>query len=117
MIDLNAKVKGTLTNFDVNANSNLGEALANAFKSTVQAKIDDAKKQLQAMINEKIGGEKARLQKELTQSESGLMGDINKSQKEAASAENDAKKGGSNNPIPTKKLEEEGKKLLKKFGF
>lgn len=117
VIDLNAKAKGTLTNFDVNANSNLGEALANSFKSTVQAKIDDAKKQLQTMINEKIGGEKARLQAELTKAQSGLLGDINSRQKEATDAQNSATKSGSASPIPTKQLEEEGKKLFKKLGF
>lgn len=117
MIDLNAKAKGTLTNFDIGVNSNLGEALANSFKSTVQAKIDDAKKQLQNMINEKIGGEKARLQKELTQTEGGLLGDINSRQKEAADAQKSATEGGKDAKNPAKQLEQEGKKLLKKFGF
>ena len=117
MIDLNAKARGTLTNFDVNVNSNLGEALANSFKSTVQAKIDDAKKQLQNLINEKIGGEKARLQKELTQSQNSLMGDLNNRQKEATSAENEATKSSSGSNNPTKQIEQEGKKLLKKLGF
>ena len=117
MIDLNAKVKGTLTQFDIGVNSNLGEALANSFKATVQAKIDDAKKQLQNMINEKIGGEKARLQKELTQAEGGLLGDISNRQKEAADAQKSATESGKDGKNPAKQLEQEGKKLLKKFGF
>ena len=117
MIDLNARAKGTLTNFDLGVNSNLGEALANSFKSTVQAKIDDAKKQLQAMINEKIGGEKARLQSELTKVQGGLMGDVNKSKNEATTAQNEATKSSSGAGSPGKQLEEEGKKLLKKFGL
>lgn len=117
MIDLNAKVKGTLANFDIGVNSNLGEALANSFKATVQAKIDDAKKQLQSMINEKLGNEKARLQKELTQTEGGLLGDISNRQKEAADAQKSATESSKDGKNPAKQLEEEGKKLLKKFGF
>lgn len=116
-LDVNAKAKGTLTNFDVNVNSNLGEALANSFKSTVQAKIDDAKKQLQTMLSEKLGGDKARLQGELAKVQGGLQGDINNIQKDATEAQKSATQSGSKGGIQPKKIEEEGKKLLKKLGF
>lgn len=117
MIDLNARAKGTWSHIDFDLNSNLGDELARGFKAQIQAKIDEAKAKLKALINDRIGAEKQKLTAKFEKLKGELTGEVSKSQgeienaKKTAQAEIDKqKKQGSG-----KKLEEEGKKLLKKF--
>lgn len=117
MIDLRARAHGTWSDIDFDLSSNLGDELARGIKAQVQAKIDEARAKLKAMINDKIGVEKQRLTAEFEKLKGEVTGEVSKVQneiekaKKTAQADIDAqkKKGGS------KKLEDEGKKLLKKL--
>lgn len=117
MITLNANVAGSFEDFSLHINSNLGEELANGFKAQLQAKIAEAQAQLRKMIDARIGTERDKLKADMDKTVGGLTKDldgkkeeIDKVVKEAKnSLESEKNKGG------TKKLEEEGKKLLKKF--
>jgi len=119
VIDVKARASGTWSNLDFHLNSNLGDEISQGFRREIQAKVDEAKAKLKALINEKIGGEKAKLTAEFDKIKGQMTGEVDrvKSQVEGAkkTAQNqlnqEQKKGG------TKKLEEEGKKLLKKFKF
>lgn len=114
-VDLNANIEGSLSSFDVRINSNLGEELAKGFKAQLQVKIDQAKAELRKMIDTRIGAERDKLKAELDKTMGGLTKELDGKKAEVDKAVNQAKgqiegekkKGG------TKKLEEEGKKLIK----
>lgn len=117
-VDVNADIKGSLNNLDIHINSNLGDDLSRGFQKQLQAKIDDAKGQLQKLVNAKIGGDRDKLKGELdqttgdlTKNVDGKKAEADKVVKEAQNQLNSQKGGGQ------KKLEEEGKKLLKGFGI
>jgi len=117
-VSLNAEVKGSLSNFDVHINSNLGDELSKGFQKQLQAKIDEAKGQLNKLVNERIGGERDKLKSDLDKMTGGLTkdidgkkGDADKIVQQAQNQLNGQKGGGQ------KKLEEEGKKLLKGLGL
>lgn len=118
-VTLNANIKGSFSDFDLHINSNLGEELANGFKKQLQAKIDEAKAKLRKMIDEKIGAERDKLKAELDKTVGGLTKDLDGKKDEVDKAVKEAKNSieGEKNKGGTKKLEEEGKKLLKKFKF
>jgi 2',3'-cyclic-nucleotide 2'-phosphodiesterase (5'-nucleotidase family) len=117
MIDLRARAHGTWSDIDFDLSSNLGDELARGIKAQVQAKIDEARAKLKAMINDKIGVEKQKLTAEFEKLKGEVTGEVSKVQNEIEKAKKTAqtdidaqkKKGGS------KKLEDEGKKLLKKL--
>ena len=110
---------GSLSQFDIHLNSNLGEELANGFKAQIQAKIDEAKAQLRKMIDSKIGGEKDKLNAQLKDATGGITKDLDSKKAELDKALKDTKSGSKGGAAAggKDKLKEEGKKLLKKFGF
>lgn len=116
-VTLNAKVSGSLDNFDLHINSNLGEELAKGFQRQLQAKIDEAKDQLRKLVDARIGSEKDKLKGQLDQTSGGLTKDLDGKKSEIDKAVKDAKNflESEKGKGQTKKLEEEGKKLLKKF--
>jgi uncharacterized protein (TIGR03545 family) len=116
-VSMNAEVKGSLSDFDVHINSNLGEELSKGFKKQLQAKIDEAKGQLNKLINDRIGGEKGQLKEQMDKTLGPVTKLLDERQGEANKAVNDVTKAGGNGKNPQKKVEEEGKKLLKQFGF
>lgn len=119
VVTLNADVKGSLSQFDVGINSNLGEELAKGFQRQLQAKIDEAKGQLQQLINGRIGEEKGKLKEQMDKTLGPISKLLDSREGEANKAIGDLKSqvdAGQKNG-QGKKLEEEGKKLLKKFGF
>jgi hypothetical protein len=118
MITVNADIKGSLSNLDIHINSNLGEELSKGFQRQLQAKIDEAKAKLKKLIDEKIGVNRDKLKADLDKLTGGLTkdldgkkGDADRAVKEATNQMNSQKGGGQ------KQLEEEGKKLLKKFNL
>jgi uncharacterized protein (TIGR03545 family) len=114
-VSLNAKVVGSFSDFDVNINSNLGDELAKGFQKQLQAKIDEAKAQLRKMIDERIGAEKNKLKAEMDKTIGGLTKELDGKKAEVDKTVSDAKKSadGGKNSGGQKKLEQEGKKLLK----
>lgn len=114
-VTLNAKVVGSFSDFDVNINSNLGDELAKGFQKQLQAKIAEAQAQLRKLIDERIGAEKKKLQAEMDKAIGGITKDLDAKKAEVDKTVKDAKgsadagKGSGGQ----KKLEQEGKKLLK----
>lgn len=114
-ISLNANVKGSFSDFDVHINSNLGDELAKGFQKQLQAKIEEAKAQLRKLVDERIGAEKNRLKAEMDKTIGGLTKDLDAKKAEVDKTVNEAKNSANagKNSGGQKKLEEEGKKLLK----
>jgi uncharacterized protein (TIGR03545 family) len=117
-VDVNARIQGSLSDFNVHINSNLGDELAKGFQKQLQAKVAEAQAQLHKIIDDKIGGEKAQLKQQLdktlgpiTKEIDGKKAEANKAVQEAKSQVDKGKSSG------TDRLKEEGKKLLKGFGF
>lgn len=120
-ISVQADAKGKWTGLDWHIKSNLGDAITQAFKKQVDKKIKEAKAKIENMVNERIAGEKKKLQAELDK----LKGQVNK-QVNAKKAEVDKAKAQVQGEIdkkkkegaaPVKDLKKEGKKLLKGLGF
>lgn len=114
VVTVNAAVRGSFSNFSLNLNSNLGDELARGFQAQLKAKIDEAQAKLKKMVDEKIGTQRDKLKGELEKVTGGLTKDlkgkkdeVDKVVKEAKNAGDKKSKGGG------KKLEEEGKKVLK----
>lgn len=120
-VTVNASVSGSLADFSLHVNSNLGDELAAGFKKQLDVKIAEAQAQLRKMIDERIGQDKAKLKQELDQTIGGLTKDLDGKKAEVdkvvqqakTQVEGDKGKGKGSG----KKLEEEGKKLLKKLKF
>ncbi|NJL24948.1 MAG: TIGR03545 family protein, partial [Calothrix sp. SM1_5_4] len=118
-VTLNAGVRGSLSSFDVHINSNLGDELGKGFQKQLQAKLAEAQAQLRKLVDEKIGAEKTRLKSEMDKVIGDLTKNLDAKKAEADKAVQDAQKAidGGKSQNPGKKLEQEGKKLLKKFGL
>ncbi|MCB0363927.1 MAG: TIGR03545 family protein [Bdellovibrionaceae bacterium] len=117
-ITVDAKASGTWSKLNMSLRSNLGEELSKGFKKQIQAKIDAARAKLKAMVDEKIGAERAKLTAEFDK----IKGKINKDVDRAKGQVDGAKKqaedqlAGSKKSAEDgqkKKVEKEGKKLLK----
>ena len=117
-----ASAAGPWSDLKFAVDTNLGRDLAKALERQIQAKIAQARAQLQKLIDERIGAEKAKLMAQFKQAQDQILGaikgkeaEIDKAKKQIESAKNDALKS------QTKGLEEQGKKtvedLKKKFGF
>lgn len=117
-VDLNAQVKGSLHNFDVHINSNLGDQLSKGFQKQLQAKIDEAKGQLKKLVDEKIGANRDKLKADLDKFTGGLTKDVDGKKGDADKIIKEAQNQlGNQQKVGQKKLEEEGKKLLKGLGL
>lgn len=121
-VTLNARATGSWSNLTMGMNSNLGEALAAGFKAELDARIKAAKDQLNRLINDKIGGEKEKLLKEFSrvkgqvdQLVSSKQSEMNKAKSDLSGQMKGQKDKGQKKEL--KKLEEQGKKLLKGFKF
>lgn len=122
-ITLNAKVQGRWDALKINLNSNLGQELAEGFKKQLELKIEEAKNKIKEQIDQRIAGEKQKLEGEIK----GLTQDLEKNlgvkkaevDKALKNLEAGVKKeeGKLIKKDDLKKLEKEGKKLLKKFGL
>lgn len=119
VITLNAQVKGSFSDFDVHINSNLGDELARGFQKQLQAKIEEAKGQLQKLINDRVGAERTKLKEQMDKTLGPITKLLDDKKSEADKAIADAKNQieGGQKQGKTKQLEQEGKKLLKKFGL
>ncbi|MGE3682009.1 MAG: TIGR03545 family protein [Bdellovibrionales bacterium] len=114
-VTLNAGVKGSFSDFSVHINSNLGEELAKGFQKQLQAKIAEAQTQLKAFVDERIGKEREKLKAEMDRVIGSLTKDLDTKKAEVDKSVQDAKAqvDGGKGKSPEKKLEQEGKKLLK----
>jgi uncharacterized protein (TIGR03545 family) len=125
-IFITASAHGTLPDFPLQVDSNLGREIGKAFETALKAQIDKAKKELQDRVNSEISKNKEALDKQINDLKSKVQGPLNKLQKQA-----DDEKNGAQNKMKSaqkdqenkgkKELEKQGKKSLddlkKKLGF
>jgi len=65
-VTLNAEVHGPWSAPEFGIDSNLGTDLAKAFDKQIQAKIDEARAKIQALVNERVNAEREKLIQTLT---------------------------------------------------
>ncbi len=118
-ITLNAGVKGSLSEFNLHVNSNLGDELAKGFKKQVEAKITEAQSQLRKLVDERIAPERDRLRQEMDKILGTLTKDLDakKAETDKIVQETKSELKSEKSKNTGKRLEEEGKKLLKKLKF
>ena len=113
-ITMNATITGSWDHFGININSNLGSELSGGFQRRLQAKLGEAKAQLDALVANKIGPAKKKVQELLGGLTGGpgkaLAGQKDEMSKSLTKAQASAT-GGGGTPA------EKGKGLLKGFGF
>lgn len=120
-ITLQGGVTGTWADPHIDLDTNAGRELQAGFERELNAKIAEARAQLKAMIDQRIGGEKAKLTEQFNKIQAQIKGALGQKQAEAEKAKGgieQAKKDASKQQ--GKKLEDEGKKLFegfKKKGF
>lgn len=120
-ISVQADAKGQWSGLDWHIKSNLGDAITQAFKRQVDKKIKEAKAKIENMVNEKIAGEKKKLQAELDKLKGQVNGVIKSKQAEVdkakAQVNSEIDKKKKEGAAPVKDLKKEGKKLLKGLGL
>jgi uncharacterized protein (TIGR03545 family) len=60
-VNMDARVSGTWNDLDLSLSTNLADALAKGMGRYLQAKMDEAKKRIENLVNDKIGEQKQRL--------------------------------------------------------
>jgi uncharacterized protein (TIGR03545 family) len=115
-LDLNILAKGSWNNLSLSINSNLGRKIQDAIKNQISGEIEKARKEVEAFVRNKVDGEKAKLNAEITKLEQKL-GVSFKNREEAINSVKAAveQKKNSATKAETKKIEEKGKKELKKL--
>lgn len=119
LIYVNGDVSGPWKALNMSITSNLGDELANGMKAQVSRKIAEAEGRLQALVDEKIKGPQAQLMGQLKGNGDFLSQIKNADQLYKANEDKikaeiaKLQKGGGGKGG----LEEQGKKLLKKFKF
>jgi uncharacterized protein (TIGR03545 family) len=121
-ISVNANATGAWDDLDWKIKSNLGDRLSTGLKSEVQAKINGAKKKLNDMIEQRVGGKKKALMAKANAAKAKVNGVLDKKKSEVKKIEskvvgdvnNQKKKGKKSGKAKAKKA---AKKLFKKFKF
>lgn len=112
LVNLQAKVEGTLTDLKWDIQSNLAGALQKGFEKQVQAKIAEARKKLDEFVQNEINKHKAVLQAQLDQIRNQVQSQINQAKAEAEKARTQAE--GQVQQAKDKLAQEEKKKVEKK---
>jgi uncharacterized protein (TIGR03545 family) len=118
LVTLDAKAKGSLKKLDIDLKTNLGQIISKALSRQLQAKINEAKEKIDKVVNEKIKGNKDKIDQKMAQISNQYQGQINKGKEQLSklSSQIDGKKDESKNSV-----EDKGKealdKLKKKFKF
>ena len=60
-VTMDARVSGTWSDLDLSLSTNLADALAKGMGRYLQAKMDEARKRIESMVNDRIGEQKQRL--------------------------------------------------------
>jgi uncharacterized protein (TIGR03545 family) len=60
-VSMDARVSGTWSDLDLSLSTNLADALAKGMGRYLQAKMDEARKRIENLVNDKIGEQKQRL--------------------------------------------------------
>lgn len=113
-VTMNAEVTGSWDKFNISIDSNLGRELSAGFQKQLQAKLGEAKEKLNGFVNEKIGGNKKKVQELLGGLSSGpgkLLGQNKAEMDKAMSSAEKSAQGGGGSPAGG------AKNLLKGFGL
>ncbi len=120
-ISVQADATGTWSRLSWHIKSNLGDAITQAFKKQVDKKIQEAKAKIHNMVNQRIAGEKKKLQAELDKIKGQVNNEVKSKKAEVdkakAQVKNELDKKKKESAAPVKDLKKEGKKLLKGLGF
>lgn len=126
VVSLRASGKGELPSVDIDVSTNLGSELQKGFEREINAKIEEAKKRVQKVIDEEIGKHKAEVEAHISKLRSQVEGELKKGQEQlnaqkqqAEQKTNQAKKDAENQAKGS--IQKEGQKTLddlkKKLGF
>lgn len=88
---LNASFEGSFKNFSTSLNSNLGSELAAGFKKEIQAEIEGKRKEIENFVQNRIKGEKDKLNQEFAKLKGKFDSEIGGKQKELTSEIDKAK--------------------------
>ena len=122
-VGMKANVTGPWSALKFSIDTNLAKDLQNAFQKQIQAKVGEAQAQLKAMIDGKIGGERAKLMSQVTDEQNQIKGELGTKQAEIDKAKNEVTQQaqGKSGGDQKKAIEDLGKKKLndlkKQFGF
>lgn len=121
VITLNANATGSWDQLNLHINSNLGSELSAGLKKFVQAKVDAMKKQVKEFVDNKIKGQREKLDGEFNKIKGQTDKVLADKQSEVDKAKNEVKSGTDKKASSSNKLKddlkEKGKKLLKGFKF
>lgn len=113
VVTLDAKAVGELPTPNLEVNSNLGPELQKGFERQLQAKIDEARKKIDAYVKEQIGAQKARIDAEIAKAKDQANKEVQKVQ---AQVDGEKKQAEAKMDQSKKDLENQGKKQLEKEG-
>ncbi len=113
-LNVKASASGTWDQFDLDIDSNLGRALGRGLKQQVQVQIDKAKQKLKNYIDDKIKGQKAKLEQQFKSVTSGVEKELNSKKQEIDNVQKGVESQAKNKQNKEKKkIEKKGKKLMK----
>jgi uncharacterized protein (TIGR03545 family) len=81
-VNVTSRVSGTWSKLDWYLATNLGAALEQGFRRQVQAQIDKARARLQAMVNERVGAQRKKLEAQYAALEASVKQQLGERQKE-----------------------------------
>lgn len=121
-ISVNANATGAWDDLDWKIKSNLGDRLSQGLKNEVQSKINGAKKKLDDMIEQKVGGKKKAIMAKANAAKAKVNSILDKKKAEVKKVEDSVKGDVDNQKKSGKKsgkakLKKAAKKLFKKFKF
>ena len=121
-VGVQASASGPWSALKFNIDTNVAHDLQSAFQKQIQAKISEAQAQLKALIDSKIGGERAKLMSQVSDEQNKIKGELGAKQAEIDKAKTQVTDGQSKAGNTQKKaVEDLGKKKLddlkKQFGF
>lgn len=115
-VSINGSFSGQWGDLSMHIRSNLGDEITKGVKREIQAKVDEAKTQIEDYVKNRIGAQKAKVKDKVDSIKNGLEGKLEKQKKQVQSKVDEAKgqlKEGQN--AQKKKSKEDLKKGLKKL--
>lgn len=115
--DLQARVKGELSNLDVHVESSLGRKLEEALSNSIKAKVEELNKEIKLKIDNEIGKVKGEIEKQISALTKGYVGNVNETQAKLDAQKNiaDEKIAAAKKDLENKaksQVQDQGKKAL-----
>ena len=118
-VTLDVKARGKMEKLDIKIDSNLAKLVENAARALIQEEIDTQKKKIEQALNQKVAGQKQKLESQIAALQNKYQGEVNKAQSQFKKFESDTKNKLASEQKKAKKSAEKGllKNLKKKFKF